>query len=95
MRPAYKAAATNRNLGERPSELEFVAYEGGVAQIWGDPKDYLLNFRPQPPIPGQLVECCGTGMGSMLACNAIRSMPLANGSCIAWIACSVASGVSP
>lgn len=36
--------------------------EGGVPQIWGDPKDGL-NFRPQPPVPGQLVECVGTGMG--------------------------------
>ena len=37
--------------------------EGGVPQIWGDPRDPVLNFRPQPPVPGQLVECCGTGMG--------------------------------
>jgi hypothetical protein len=37
--------------------------EGGVPQIWGDPKDPVLNFRPQPPRPGELVECCGTGMG--------------------------------
>jgi hypothetical protein len=37
--------------------------EGGVPQIWGDPKDPVLNFRPQPPVQGQLVECCGTGMG--------------------------------
>lgn len=37
--------------------------EGGVPQIWGDPKDPQLNFRPQPPVPGELVECCGTGMG--------------------------------
>lgn len=37
---------------------------GGVPQIWGDPKDPVLNFRPQPPDPnGGLVECCGTGMG--------------------------------
>jgi len=37
--------------------------EGGVPQIWGDPKD-VLNFRPQPPDPnGGLVECTGTGMG--------------------------------
>lgn len=37
--------------------------EGGVPQIWGDPKD-SLNFRPQAPDPnGGLVECCGTGMG--------------------------------
>lgn len=36
----------------------------GVAQIWGDVKDPVLNFRPQPPDPnGGLVECCGTGMG--------------------------------
>lgn len=37
--------------------------EGGVPQIWGDPRDPQINFRPQPPMPGQLVECCGTGMG--------------------------------
>lgn len=38
--------------------------EGGVPQIWGDPKDPILNFRPQAPDPnGGLVECCGTGMG--------------------------------
>jgi hypothetical protein len=38
--------------------------EGGVPQIWGDPKDPVLNFRPQPPdLNGGLVECCGTGMG--------------------------------
>jgi hypothetical protein len=37
--------------------------EGGVPQIWGDPNDAVLNFRPQPPRPGELVECCGTGMG--------------------------------
>jgi hypothetical protein len=37
--------------------------EGGVPQIWGDPKDPVVNYRPQPPVPGQLVECCGTGMG--------------------------------
>lgn len=38
--------------------------ESGVPQIWGDPKDPILNFRPQPPdVGGGLVECCGTGMG--------------------------------
>jgi hypothetical protein len=37
---------------------------GGVPQIWGDPKDPVLNFRPQmPDINGGLVECNGTGMG--------------------------------
>lgn len=34
----------------------------GVPQIWGDPRD-TLNFRPQKPLAGELVECCGTGMG--------------------------------
>jgi hypothetical protein len=37
--------------------------EGGVPQIWGDPKDPLVNFRPQPPRAGEVQECCGTGMG--------------------------------
>ena len=41
--------------------------EGGVPQIWGDPKDPIPNYRPQPPDPnGGLVECCGTGMGFTL-----------------------------
>lgn len=35
----------------------------GVPQIWGDPKDPQLNFRPQTPIPNTIQECCGTGMG--------------------------------
>lgn len=44
--------------------LYFTKGEGGVAQIWGDPKDPVVNFRPQLPDPnGGLVECCGTGMG--------------------------------
>jgi hypothetical protein len=37
--------------------------EGGVPQIWGDPKDPVLNFRPQVPQPNTVQECCGTGMG--------------------------------
>ncbi len=37
--------------------------EGGVPQIWGNIEDPIPNFRPQAPVPGQLVECCGTGMG--------------------------------
>lgn len=36
---------------------------GGQPQIWGDPKDPIPNYRPQPPRPGELVECNGTGMG--------------------------------
>jgi len=37
--------------------------EGGVPQIWGDPTDPVLNFRPQAPRVGELQECNGTGMG--------------------------------
>jgi len=43
--------------------LYFTKFEGGVPQIWGDPTDPIVNFRPQLPVPGQLVECVGTGMG--------------------------------
>lgn len=44
--------------------LYFTKGEGGVAQIWGDPKDPVVNFRPQPPdVNGGLVECVGSGMG--------------------------------
>jgi hypothetical protein len=44
--------------------LYYTKGEGGCAQIWGDVKDPILNFRPQlPDINGGLVECCGTGMG--------------------------------
>lgn len=37
--------------------------EGGVPQIWGDVNDPVLNYRPQPPRAGEIVECYGTGMG--------------------------------
>jgi hypothetical protein len=43
--------------------LYFTKGECGVPQIWGDPRDVTTNFRPQPPRMGELVECCGTGMG--------------------------------
>lgn len=47
--------------------LYFCKGPGGCAQIWGDPKDPQLNFRPQVPDPtGKLIECCGTGMGFTL-----------------------------
>ncbi|MFZ2803918.1 MAG: hypothetical protein WA001_01720 [Patescibacteria group bacterium] len=45
------------------SGLYFQKGEGGWPQIWGDPKDPVLNFRPQPPVNGELVECCAIGMG--------------------------------
>jgi len=40
---------------------------GGVPQIWGDVKDPVLNFRPQPPdVAGGVVESYGVGMGFTL-----------------------------
>lgn len=46
--------------------LYFTKGPTGVAQIWGDPSDPVLNFRPQVPKIGELQECCGTGMGFTL-----------------------------
>lgn len=43
--------------------LYYTKFHGGQPQIWGDPNDPVLNFRPQVPRPGELQECCGTGMG--------------------------------
>ena len=48
------------------SGLYFTKGEGGVPQIWGDPRDAVPNFRPQLPVAGELVECCGLGMGFAL-----------------------------
>jgi hypothetical protein len=48
------------------SGLYFTRGEGGCAQIWGDPTDPILNFRPQVPIPNTLQETCGLGMGFCL-----------------------------
>lgn len=43
--------------------LYFTKGEEGQPQIWGNPNEHPLNFKPQRPVPGALVECCGTGMG--------------------------------
>jgi hypothetical protein len=45
------------------SGLYFTKGEMGCAQIWGDPADPVLNFRPQIPRAESVQECCGTGMG--------------------------------
>lgn len=40
---------------------------GGVPQIWGDPGEHPINFKPQKPrLDGGLQECNGTGMGFTL-----------------------------
>lgn len=46
--------------------LYFTKGPEGVAQIWGDVADPVVNFRPQPPRPDALIECCGLGMGFTL-----------------------------
>ena len=48
------------------SGLYWTKGEGGVPQIWGVIKDPVQNFRPQTPIPGQVIECYGLGMGFAL-----------------------------
>ena len=45
------------------SGLYFTKGYGGCAQIWGDITDPVINFRPQVPQPGKIIECWGTGMG--------------------------------
>jgi hypothetical protein len=44
--------------------LYFTKGPQGCAQIWGDIKDPLINYRPQiPDINGGLVECYGVAQG--------------------------------
>lgn len=43
--------------------LYFTKGAGGVAQIWGDPSDPAINFRPQVPQLNTVQECVGCGMG--------------------------------
>lgn len=45
------------------SGLYWTKGEGGVPQIWGDPRAFPLSFAPQVPIPDTVQECRGTGMG--------------------------------
>lgn len=43
--------------------LYFTKGEPGQPQIYGNPKEFPVNFRPQPVIPDSLQECRGTAMG--------------------------------
>ncbi len=36
---------------------------GGMPMIYGDVSDPVINFRPQPPRPGEVQEAYGLGMG--------------------------------
>lgn len=62
-----------RRLEENPhlaavSGLYWCKGEGGwtAPHIWGDVNDPVPNYRPQPPRPGELVECYGLSMGACL-----------------------------
>lgn len=48
------------------SGLYWTKGEGGCPQIWGSKDDPATNYRPQVPRPGELMECCGIGMGFAL-----------------------------
>lgn len=69
MPPADGVLRLCERMEERPDldcigGLYYTKGVSGVPQIWGDPKDPVLNFRPQlPDLNGGLVECNGTGMG--------------------------------
>lgn len=47
------------------SGLYFCKGESGwqAPHIWGDISDPIPNYRPQPPVPGKLLECHGLSMG--------------------------------
>lgn len=45
------------------SGLYFTKGQDGQPQIWGNVKEFPMSFKPQPPVPGELVECNGVGMG--------------------------------
>ena len=47
------------------SGLYWTKGEQGVPQLWGDVKDPVVNFRPQPPTE-EVQECYGIGMGFAL-----------------------------
>lgn len=48
------------------SGLYWTKGEGGMPQIWGDPKTFPPTFTPQPPSGETLQECRGIGMGFAL-----------------------------
>jgi hypothetical protein len=43
--------------------LYFCKGPNGCAHLWGDITDKQMNFRPQVPRPGELMEVWGTSMG--------------------------------
>ena len=48
LRPAYRPAGANLSLGERPSELAFVAYDGALTRVGHGAEGFALdNERPR------------------------------------------------
>ncbi len=56
----------NINKFDAVSGLYFVKGECGAAMIYGSVHDMPMNFIPQLPVPDQVVECNGIGMGFAL-----------------------------
>ncbi len=54
------------NKFDAVSGLYFVKGECGAAMIYGSVSEYPMNFIPQLPVPDQVVECNGIGMGFAL-----------------------------
>lgn len=46
------------------SALYYTKGPGGVGQLWGDPKSFPVDYAPQVPRPGEVVEVRGIGMGA-------------------------------
>lgn len=40
--------------------------EGGMPMVYGNPKEFPANFRPQPVVPGTVQECRGIAQGFSL-----------------------------
>ena len=70
--PTFGLIKLLEHMEKRPdldaiSGCYFTKGPGGVCQIWGDIKDPVVNYRPQPPDPnGGLVETYGIGQGFAL-----------------------------
>lgn len=48
------------------SGLYWTKGEGGMPMIYGDPREFPVNYRPQVPQPNSLQECRGIAMGCAL-----------------------------
>jgi hypothetical protein len=64
------------NRYDAVSGLYFVKGECGAAMIYGSVHDMPMNFIPQLPVPDQVVECNGIGMGfALFKLDMFKKMP--------------------